>query len=65
MNRQHQEKARKLISELWAIHGDVTVMRGAELENPSSITSILEVQALEKANSAIQEAINALKEARA
>lgn len=63
MNRQHQEKARKLISELWAIHGDVTVMRGAELENPSSITSVLEVQALEKANSAIQEAINALKEA--
>lgn len=63
MNRQHQEKARKLISELWAIHGNVTVMRGAELENPSSITSVLEVQALEKANSAIQEAINALKEA--
>lgn len=63
MNRQHQEKARKLISELWAIHGDVTVMRGAELENPSSITSVLEVQALVKANSAIQEAINALKEA--
>lgn len=65
MNRQHQEKAGKLIAELWAIHGDVTVMRGTELENPSSITSVLEVQALEKANMAIQEAIDALKEARA